>query len=174
MNKRTTLTVFVSIILIALAGFSVYSLNGTTHEKNLSTDTTSTKDENPADVKTGRNIILSKFNAKFALPERFDVTDVKVIYKTTDSYEVAVIASKTLPAKLNKDQCWGGTLEMGSFAEITRYKSRGTMNDLQQVGSHFYRVDDGPAAPNCYDSSTYSSYYAKDVVQAIKSTLKAE
>lgn len=174
MNKRTILTLLASIVLIALAGFSVYSLNQNSHDKKLSTDTDTTADTETKDIKTGKYIILSKFNAKFALPERFDVTDIKILYKTTDKYEVAVVASKSLPAKLNKDMCGGGTLAMGSFAEITRYKSRGTMDDLQQIGSYFYRVDEGPAASTCYDAATYNNYYAKDVVQAIQQSLQSE
>lgn len=54
----------------------------------------------------------------FALPERFDVTDIRVIYDDQEHYDLAVISDKSLPAKLNTDKCGGGTLGARHRADV--------------------------------------------------------
>lgn len=174
MNKRLLLPVFIAII-IALIGAGVYAFTRSDDQDKADQSSSASSSNEPEkgefSGEPGRPILLSRFSVAFSLPERFDVTDIKVIYKVTDKYETAAIASKTLPSKLNKDKCWGGTLSMGSFAEITRYKDPDDKQDLKHVGNYYYRVDEGPAASVCYDAETYDNYYNEDVVEAIRSTL---
>lgn len=182
MNKKLIATIAASVMVFIIAGVSLYALrsqeSAQQKEKNQPAATRDRNTATPAEtgdsgLKTGQNIILTKFNATFALPKNIDVTDIKIIYKTTDKYEVAVVASKALASKLNKEQCWGGTLEQGSFAEITRYTSSNSPGELKKVGNHYYRVDEGPAFENCYEPELYEKYYSPAVLESIKSTLKS-
>lgn len=176
MNKRLTLIITVSVTLLLIAAFSVYAVmqNGKENEENSQNSTTTTTNGTAGEVKTGRTILVPRFDVTFALPENIDVTDIKIIYKSTDKYQAAVIASKTLEAKLDKSQCWGGTLEMGSFAEITRYATNPVGDNIQEIGGAYYRIDEGPALDNCYDASLYDKYYDPTVLRAIRETLQTQ
>ncbi|GAB3518289.1 hypothetical protein [Arthrobacter monumenti] len=100
----------------------------------------------------GRNIVLTQWNMVFALPERLDVTDIRIIYADEEQYDLAVISSKGLPSKLKTEECWGGTLELGAFVEVTRFTE--PEDGRIQIGSHYYVVQEGPAHETCYDEAT--------------------
>lgn len=121
----------------------------------------------------GRRILLTQWGMAFSLPERFDVTDIRVAYMKGDTWEAAAVTSYTLASELDKEMCWGGTLELGSFVEITRYKEPGD-DGREQVGDYYYRVDPGPGYDTCWDEATYNNYYAPDVIEAVRSSLEME
>lgn len=142
-------------------------------ESTSETSVTSAPAEDPQSPPAGalgRKIVLTEWNMVFALPERFDVTDVRIIYADEEQYDLAVISSKSLPSKLNTDMCRGGTLELGSFVEVVRFAEPG--EDRMQIGNYYYLVEEGPAGDTCYDDATYQKYYAPDVTEAVRSSLQ--
>ncbi len=167
MTKRTTLLTSLIITAVILLGswlaFRAYHHD---QQEDTTTDTTiSTKSE----TASGRPILLSQFNAQFSLPARIDVNDIKIGYIHTDSYDTAHVLSKSLATKVNHTMCSGKSLNLGSFAVITRYDT--PKEGRVKMGDYYYYIADGPGYKTCYDQASYQNYYNEDVVKTIRASL---
>jgi hypothetical protein len=179
MTTKKPIIILIVLLLVIAGGLAVFAYTKQAeNNRNDSRDLTTTEDKDTqqgtATVETGRYILLTQFDTKFALPKSIDETDTRIAYKKTDRYEVAVVTSPKLADNLKKDQCWGGTLELGSYAEITRYATPPEGQELDKIGNYYYRVDEGPGHENCYDAPLYEKYYDPAVIRTIRETLQKQ
>lgn len=174
MTRKTILIFSLTLALSLTAGAAAYwvAAQDTRDETPVTETATRERDGDSTSSDQGRAIVISRWNMAFNLPERIDVTDTRLVFKTYDRFDVAVVASKTLEENINRDMCWGGTLQLGSFVEILRSKEQSADNDRTKIGDYYYKVDEGPGYETCYDKSLFDNYYGQDVVPSVASSLR--